>query len=344
MDQTFHLLPDQASTHARSVDGLTLFVLAVVLFFTLLIAVVVVYFAIRYRRKVVGPRALMQDAGHGSVALMIEIVWTVIPLIIVVFMFLAGAKVFVRASTAPEASMEIHIIGKQWMWKMQHPTGAREINELHVPVGQPVKLILTSQDVIHDFAIPAFRVKQDVVPGRYTTEWFEATQTGSFHIFCDQYCGAQHAEMIGVIVVMEPAQYQAWLAGSSSDEPPKVTGEKLFSQYGCVTCHSSRGPTMAGLYGREVDLMNGGKTIADEEYLRNAILEPSKELVKGYPPIMPSFKGQLTEEQVMQLIAYIKSMSGANNADPYKLQAGGPATQPSKAIPGPLPFLPSPAR
>jgi len=342
MDQTFHLLPESASTGAQSVDGLTLFVLAVVLFFTVLIAVLVVYFSIRYRRKVVGPRAIEPTSGHGKISLAIEITWTVIPLIIVVIMFLAGARVYVRASQAPEASMVIHVIGKQWMWILQHPTGARENNELHIPIGQPVKLIMTSQDVIHDFAIPAFRVKQDVVPGRYTTEWFEATRAGEYHIFCDQYCGAQHAEMIGKVVVMEPMQYQAWLAGTASDEPPKVTGEKLFAQYGCVTCHSSRGPTMAGLYGRTVQLDSGKTVVADEEYLRSSILEPSRDIVRGYPPIMPSFKGQLSEEQVMQLIAYIKSLSGANNADVYQLERGGAATQPSKAIPGPLPFLPTP--
>jgi cytochrome c oxidase subunit 2 len=344
MDQTFHFLPQSASTQSPAVDALTVALLAVTLFFTLLIAGLVIYFALRYRRKAVGPRALMQDPGHSKAALTVEVVWTVIPLIMVVFMFLFGAHVFVRMVQAPASATEIHVVGKQWMWTIQHPTGAAEKNYLHVPMGQPVKLILTSEDVIHDFAIPAFRIKQDVIPGRYTSEWFQATKAGKYHIFCDQYCGAGHDTMIGTVEVMEPAQYTAWLAGHSTDESPQVMGEKLFAQYGCVTCHASRGPTMAGLYGRMVDVGNGKKVLADEEYLRGAILEPTRQLVNGYQPIMPSFKAQLTEEQVIDLIAYIKSLSGANNAEPYKLEQSGAATQPNKAVPGPLPFLPNPAQ
>ena len=236
--------------------------------------------------------------------------------------------------------MSFNVIGKQWMWQVQHPTGVREINALHVPTGKPVRLLMISEDVIHDFGMPAFRMKQDVLPGRYTSEWFEPTTPGEYHLFCDQYCGSEHSKMVGTITVMEPAQYRQWLEGRPADVSPRAAGEKLFAQYGCVTCHAARAPTMAGLYGRQVDLEGGGSLVADENYLRESILYPSAKITKGYPPIMPSFRGQLTEEQVMDLVIYIKSVAGANS-EPYQLPDAGPATQPSRAIPGPGPFIPA---
>jgi cytochrome c oxidase subunit 2 len=228
--------------------------------------------------------------------------------------------------------MEINVVGKQWMWKIQHGDGQREINELHVPIGKPVKLIMTSQDVIHDFFIPAFRVKMDVIPGRYTTEWFEATKAGEYHLFCSQFCGTLHAAMIGKIVAMEPDKYQAWLAGSVIDETPTAAGAKLFAQFSCISCHSQRAPTMAGLFGSDVKVYEDGvlKTVkADEGYIRESIVDPDKKIVQGYQPLMPSFEGQLTEEQIYELIAYIKSLGPTGGpADDYKMINRYPAPAP----------------
>ena len=334
MDTSLHFLPEQASRHAADVDRLTLGLLIVSVFFTVLIAVLVVYFAIRYRRRAVGPNPPpLQPHAEGPVGTALEITWTVIPMILMAGMFIAGARLFVRLQQAPAGAMEINVIGKQWMWQVQHPTGAREINALHVPTGKPVRLIMISQDVIHDFGLPAFRLKQDVLPGRYTSEWFQADRPGEYHLFCDQYCGADHAKMIGTVYVMEPAKYREWLDGSGADLPPRDAGKQLFAQYGCVTCHAARAPTMAGLYGRMVQLEGGGTVLADENYLRESILYPSARMVRGYPPIMPSYRGQLTEEQVMQLVAYIKSLAGATS-DPFELPGGGPTTQPDRTIPG----------
>jgi cytochrome c oxidase subunit 2 len=340
MDKSFQLFPDQAALHSSAVDWLSLFLTAVTVFFTVLIAVLVVYFAIRYRRRPDVPYVPKPDASHGHLGFMLELTWTIIPLILVTIMFLAGAKVFVRSQQPPRNATEIYVEGKRWMWKTQHSTGAREINALHLPAGVPVRLIMISQDVIHDFGIPAFRMKMDVVPGRYTSEWFVPEKIGEYHLFCDQYCGTNHSKMIGTITVMEPAKYRQWLDGRSADDPPRVAGEKLFGQYGCITCHSTRAPTMAGLYGRTVPLEGGGSVVADDNYLRESIYYPSAKIVRGYPPIMPSFRGQLTEEQVMDLVEYIKSLAGATT-DPYQLPAvGGPSTQPNRAVPGPGPFVP----
>lgn len=342
MDTSFRLLPQQASDHAASVDHLTLAMLLVSVFFTVLIATLIIYFAIRYRRRPASPSALKEapksGAKHG--ALVLEVTWTVIPLIMVAVMFLAGARVFVRSQQPPVDAMTFNVVGKQWMWLLQHPTGVRETNALHVPAGKLIRLLMISEDVIHDFGLPAFRMKQDVLPGRYTSEWFEPTVPGEYHLFCDQYCGSEHSKMVGTIFVMEPAQYRQWVEGRPADVPPRVAGEKLFAQYGCVTCHAARGPTMAGLYGRTVDLEGGGTVIADENYLRESILYPSAKITRGYPPIMPSFRGQLTEEQVMDLVIYIKSLAGATT-EPYQLQNLGPATQPHRAIPGPGPSQPT---
>ena len=341
MNSSFRVIPEQASQHAATVDRLTLYMLLLSVFFTLLIAMLVVYFVLKYRRRAPlqhgSPQETKKEESHG---LALEITWTVIPLILVTIMFFAGARVFIRSQQPPADAMDIYVMGKQWMWQVQHPTGAREINALHVPTGKPIRLVMISEDVIHDFGLPAFRMKQDVLPGRYTSEWFEATEPGEYHLFCDQYCGSNHAKMKGTIYVMEPAKYRQWLEGRPADVPMRVAGEKLFAQYGCVTCHATRGPTMAGLYGRTVQLEGGESVLADENYLRESILYPSAKIARGYPPIMPSYHGQLTEEQVMQLIAYIKSLAGAT-ADPYSLPPTGPATQPNRAIPGPGPFQPT---
>jgi len=219
-------------------------------------------------------------------------------------------------------ALEINVTGKQWMWKVQHPGGQREIDELHVPAWRPVKLVMTSQDVIHDFSIPAFRVKQDVLPGSYVTQWFTATKPGEYHLFCAEYCGTMHSGMVGRVVVMPPAEYDAWLAGVTPDEPPAASGARLFASLGCAQCHGQNAPTLAGLYGRPVTLADGKTVIADEEYLRESIENPPARIVAGFEPRMPSFRGQLTDEQLGQLVAYIKSLG-----------AVAPATRPINAYP-----------
>jgi cytochrome c oxidase subunit 2 len=231
-----------------------------------------------------------------------------------------GAVVFFHAQRPPKGAIEIYAVGKQWMWKFQHMDGQREINELHVPIGQPVKLTMISQDVIHSFFVPAFRVKQDVLPGRYTTVWFQATKTGKYHLFCAEYCGTQHSGMIGSVVVMEPAQYQAWLAGGGGEGSLAQSGEKLFQDLACNTCHRSdsgaRGPDLAGVFGSQVTLQGGQKLAADEAYIRESILNPQAKLVMGFQPIMPTFQGQVSEEGLMQLVAYIKTLQKGQSMAP----------------------------
>ncbi len=208
--------------------------------------------------------------------------------------------------------MEIYVVGRQWMWKIQHPEGRMEINELHVPLGRPVKLIMTSMDVIHDFYVPAFRNKQDVLPGAYTYEWFEPSKVGDYHFFCSQYWRERdHSKMTGWVHVMEPAKYAEWLNGNAGDLPRAVAGERLFSKFACATCHASRAPSLAGLYGSKVKLVDGAVVLADDNYLRESILSPGAKVVGNYPPIMPTFKGQLSEEQLIDLIEYIKSLRNA---------------------------------
>ena len=298
------LRPDQASTIARGVDHLYYFLTAVDLFFTALIFLTIFYFAIKYRRR-------SEDERPPQIAefLPIEVAWTAVPLFLTVVMFLWGSSLYIQDSRPPTAASEIFVIGKQWMWHLQHPEGVREINELHVPAGRPIKLTMTSEDVIHDFFIPAFRVKKDVVPGRYSSIWFEATQTGAYHFFCAQYCGEYHSHMTGWVYVMTPVDYQHWLSGSIKGESVAAAGAELYEQFGCVACHGTgKGPSFAGLYGKPVLLSNGAMALADEDYLRESILYPSAKIVNGYPAIMPTFKGQISEEQLLQLIAYIKSL------------------------------------
>jgi cytochrome c oxidase subunit 2 len=236
--------------------------------------------------------------------------------------FLWGALIYFRERTPPRGATEVYVVAKQWMWKLQHEEGQREINELHVPVGRDVKMILTSQDVIHSFYVPAFRIKQDVLPGRYTTAWFRATKAGTYHLFCAEYCGSQHSGMIGQVVVLEPAQYQLWLSGGGASGSMASNGQNLFQQLGCSTCHRSdtqgRGPNLVGLFGKPVQLEDGRIVTADENYIRESILSPSAKVVSGFKPIMPVFQGLVNEEQLNALLAYIKSLnpspSGAASA------------------------------
>jgi cytochrome c oxidase subunit 2 len=313
LQQQAPLFPTRASSLAGQVDALYLTAIAISVFFSVLIVAVIIYFIVRYRRRHAGE---IGAPVHGSTRL--EIIWTVIPLGITLFMFAWGAKVFFDISRPPADAAEFFVVGKQWMWKIQHPEGRREINELHVPLGQPVKLTITSEDVIHSFFVPAFRVKADVLPGRYTTVWFEATRLGTFHLFCAEYCGTDHSRMIGSVIVMEPDDYEAWLASEPGGTSVVASGEELFTQHACNTCHRDdtdvRGPFLTGVFGKPVKLADGRTVVADENYLRESILSPTAKVVAGYQPVMPIFKGLISEEEVISLISYLKSLDGGDSA------------------------------
>jgi cytochrome c oxidase subunit II len=302
MDPNLRLFPEQASTAAPQVDALYSFIWWVTGFFTILIFVLIVTFALRYRRR---NKLTPREVGTSYV---LELGYTIIPFIIVMVIFFWGARVYFFIYRPPADALNIHVIGRQWMWKVQHENGKREINSLHVPLNQPVVLTLASQDVIHSFFIPAFRVKVDAVPGRYTKLWFTATKPGTYKLFCTEYCGTLHSGMIGTVTVMEPEEYQAWLTGTGSDQAPADAGREFFTSLGCITCHGSVAPSMAGLFGAKREFNDGSTTTADENYLRESILDSTAHVVRGYAPIMPSFRGQVSEEQLMQLIAYIKSL------------------------------------
>jgi cytochrome c oxidase subunit II len=318
MFDNFPLWPQRASTMAGNVDALFIFLLIVSGLITLLIFISVIYFAARYRHR----KGVPAEQVEGSIAL--ELTWTIIPFGVFMVIFLWGAVVYFKSRTPPRDSTEVYVVAKQWMWKLEHAEGQREINELHVPVGRDVRLIMTSQDVIHSFFIPAFRIKQDVLPGRYTIAWFRATKPGTYHLFCSQYCGTQHSGMIGNIVVMDPAQYEAWMSGGSSG-PLSATGEKIFAELGCSTCHRTdtqgRGPNLQGVFGHPVMLEDGRTVTADENYIRECILDPGARRVKGFQPIMPTFQGLVSEEQVNALVAYVKSLSNARPAGPKTAEA-----------------------
>ena len=303
----FPLFPEQASTLASKVDALYFFALSISAFFSVLIAVCIFVFFVKFRRKKAGE---VGSSSHGPMIL--EVIWSAIPLVITMVMFAWGAVVFFQATTIPDDAVEYFATGKQWMWKFQHPEGHREINHLHVPVGERIKLTMTSEDVIHSFFVPAFRVKQDVLPGRYTRVWFEATKVGTYHLFCAEYCGAEHSRMIGSVTVMEQDEYQAWLAEAGPTASPAKLGEALFEQYTCNTCHGAestvRGPSLEGIYGQPFQLADGRRVLRDDNYLREAILRPSAKVVSGFEQLMPTYQGQIGEVGVLQLISYIKSL------------------------------------
>jgi cytochrome c oxidase subunit 2 len=313
MFTNFPFFPQAASEQAGQIDALYFFLVAVTAFFTVLIALLVAVFAVKFRRRHDDEIGV---AIHGSLAL--ELLWTVIPLGITMVMFVWGAQVFFHLTRPPRGAMEIYIVGKQWMWKAQHMDGAREINELHVPVGRPVKLIMGSEDVIHSFFIPDFRVKADVVPGRLNTMWFTATKPGRYHLFCTQYCGTKHSAMIGWVTAMEPAEYQTWLDGGSAGGSMAENGARLFQDLVCSTCHlengQGRGPSLKGAYGKKVTLQDGQTVTIDDAYLRESILNPQAKIVAGFQPLMPTFQGLVTEEQLLQLIAYVKSIADQQGA------------------------------
>jgi cytochrome c oxidase subunit 2 len=310
---SFPLFPEAASSIANEVDLIYFFILAVCSFFAVLVSGLVVYFAVKFRRR--HPDEVGADI-HGSIAL--ELLWTVIPFVLSLVMFVWGADLYFRIARPPADSMEVFVVGKQWMWKVQHPDGVREINELHVPINRNVKITLGSEDVLHDYYIPAFRVKMDAVPGKLTTMWFRATKAGTYQIFCAEYCGTQHSGMIGQVTAMEEHDYEAWLAGGRSTGTAVENGERLFTDLACITCHkndtSGRGPTLAGVFGSTVELMDGRRVVVDENYLRESIVNPQAKVVRGFQPIMPTFQGTVSEENLMQLIAYIKTLKPASPA------------------------------
>lgn len=300
--------PDQASNFAPSVDSLMTFLILVSVGFSVLITAAIVVFFFKFHRK---SKNEIGVPMHGDLRL--ETAWIVIPALLALAMFSWGAVVYVDYRHAPQDTLDIYVIGKQWMWKIQQPNGRREINELHVPTGRNIKLVLASEDVIHDFFVPAFRVKMDVVPGHYNTMWFRPTKPGRYHFFCSQYCGTNHAVMGGWVTVMDPSDYAAWLSGSTGEDVnPVVAGEKLFVEKACATCHlgngTGRAPSLNGVYDGTVRLADGSTVTADDAYIRESILNPPAKIVAGYQPLMPAFQGQLTEEQILSLTAYIKSL------------------------------------
>lgn len=312
----FPLLPDRASTMASKVDLLFWAMVALSAAFAIPISVLIVFFAVKYRAG-----AKVDRTSPPETNLKIELTWIIIPLCLALGAFTWSASLYLEQGVVPPRAIPIYVVGRQWMWKVQHPTGQREINEMHVPVGQPIRLILASEDVIHSFYVPAFRIKQDVIPDRYTETWFEATKTGEFHLYCAEYCGAQHAVMGGRIIVMEPVAYQEWLSGGAgreatgqTDQPQSLAaaGEAAFQQLGCNGCHRAdgggAGPSLVGIFGQPQPLEGGQTVVADEQYIRRSILQPQAEIVAGRQPIMPSYQGQISEDQLLQIIEYIRSL------------------------------------
>jgi len=327
------LFPEQASSFAAEVDALYLFIVAVSAFFTLAVSVAVVVFAFRYRRK-----HAEEVGAHIEGSLPLELAWSIIPTIIAMVMFVWGAKLFYELRRPPDEALQIYAVGKQWMWKFQHTGGQREINELHVPTGRPVKVFVTSEDVLHDLYFPAFRTKIDAIPGRYTQLWFTATKPGRYHIFCAEYCGTKHSGMVGTVVVMEPAQYQSWLAGGGTEGTMAERGARLFNDLACNTCHldsgQGRGPSLKDIMGTQVELVGGGTALVDEVYLRESILNSQAKVVRGFTPLMPTFQGLISEEGLAALIEHVKSLSPqAGPSAPAPVPAAVPAPSTPAAPP-----------
>lgn len=309
------LLPESASNFATKMNWLMLYLLGVTGFFVVLILVLIVFFALYYRRRHPAEVPAVVPSPKS-----LEIGWMVAPLPLLLGMFFWGAFLFVDMRRPPADAEAINVQAKRWMWTTQHANGSRQKNELTVPLGRPVRLVMGSEDVIHSFFIPAFRTKQDVMPGRLTEQWFMATQLGEFELYCSEYCGADHSQMRGKVRVLTPTEYAAWLAGTAADEAPAVVGARLFQSEGCTTCHGQRAPTLFGVFGTPQRLTDGTDVIADESYLRESILLPAAKVVAGYSAgNMPSYRERLTEEQVQALIAYIKSI--------------GPGASPTNTLP-----------
>ena len=300
------LFPAEASTIAPYADALYFFLVAISLVGLIFVTILIGYFSIRYRRD----KNPVATQVEGSTIL--EATWTIIPLALFLVVFVWGGLLYFRIYDPPPNAMNIYVVGKQWMWKAEHPGGQHEINALHVPINQPIQLTMISQDVFHSFSIPDFRVKREVIPGRYSTVWFQATDPGTYHIFCTQYCGTLHSGMIGEVTAMTPADYKKWLDQSTSGMSLAQNGERLFASMGCNACHSgnaaARGPNLAGVYGSKLTLTDGSQVLVNDAYLRDAILNPSQHVTAGYTPIMPTYQGQISEDGLIDLVEYIKQL------------------------------------
>jgi cytochrome c oxidase subunit 2 len=329
MPSLFQIIPEQASTMAPKVDQLYWFIIGVTAFFGILVSVVVVYFAVKYRTD--DPLAVGAPIT-GSIPL--ELAWSIIPFLISIVIFVWASQVFFDLYRPPDQTLEIYATGKRWMWKFQHLDGKAEINELHVPAGRPVKVTFTSEDVLHSLYFPAFRTKADAIPGRYSSVWFDATKVGPSHIFCAEYCGTRHSGMIGTVHVMEPADYQAWLSGGGGGGTLAQRGERLFSELACNTCHlgdgSGRGPSLLNKFGTQEQLANGGLVNIDESYVRESILTPQMKVVAGFQPVMPTFQGLVNEESVMALIEYVKSLQSSHGGTAAAANTAAPAAAPAQ--------------
>ncbi len=310
----FHLFPPQASTAASQVDWLYFGLTVMLVFFCAVVFLPIVYFLVRYRRGSTADRSHPRSGNN-----LLESGWTLFPLLVSLGFFTWGAIVYYHIERPPRDSLQVQVVAKQWMWKLQHAEGKKEINELHVPLGRPVTLTMTSQDVIHSFFVPAFRVKQDVVPGKYTTEWFTPTRAGEYHLFCAEFCGTNHSHMVGRVEVMEPADYEEWLTTGTVEPSIAWEGHRLFREKGCSGCHEGssvvHAPPLQGIYGKQVLLASGEIVTADDQYLRDSILLPGKQISAGYDNLMPSFTGHISEAEIMQIISYLKSIGDQPRAE-----------------------------
>ncbi|MFP6905638.1 MAG: cytochrome c oxidase subunit II [Verrucomicrobiota bacterium] len=330
MKSNFRIFPEAQSHYAEQVDWLYAYLNIVSLVFSVLILALIVVFSVKFKRKSQDERVPWKHEGF-----LLEIVGSIIPFVLMMVMFVWGTKLYFHHRVPPEDSMEILVTGKQWMWKVQHPNGRKEINELHVPVGVPIKLTMTSEDVIHSFFIPNLRIKQDVLFGRYTRLWFEANKVGNSHLFCAEYCGTEHSRMVGTVYIMPSSEYDDWVSGESAlaNVSPVEAGEKLFASQGCIGCHFNgsqpdggkglQGPSMVGVFGHEIGMQSGDLILADEDYLRRSIVNPNADIVKGFKPnLMPFLAAQLTEQQIFHLIEYIKSLKASEDTAEESGNAG----------------------
>ncbi|HEX4039974.1 MAG TPA: cytochrome c oxidase subunit II [Acidobacteriaceae bacterium] len=328
----FAIFPPEASTIAPYADALYFFLVLISVVGLGAVAFLVVYFSMRYRKD----RNPVPTPIEGSTLL--EATWTIIPLILFMICFVWGALLYFRIYSPPTNAMNVYVVGKQWMWKIEHPGGQHEINALHIPINRPIQLTLISQDVFHSFSVPAFRVKREVIPGRYNTVWFEATTPGVYHLFCTQYCGTLHSQMIGWVYAMTPEDYQAWASGSTSGNSLAQNGERLFASLGCNSCHNStpnaHGPNLAKVYGSRLQLNNGQFATVDEAFLRDTILNPTLHQVAGYAPIMPTYQGQVSEEGLIDLVEYIRQLDSQYRIDQTIDNSAAQPIQTGAAPPG----------
>ncbi len=314
---TVPIAPEQASNFAYWHDLIFYTLSALTAVFTILVGVLVISFVIKYKK---GSNADRSNPPHESKIM--EFTWIVIPTGLGLVMFFAGAKLFLDMRTPPANAMEVYVIGKQWMWHSQHSNGVRENNTLHVPLGKPVKLTMISQDVIHAFYIPEFRTQYHVVPGRYTQQWFVPTRVGRYQLFCNVYCGTQHSEMGGYVYVMPPDDFEKWLENGGDTVKPmslEQSGQKVYNRLGCNNCHGAksnmRAPSLAGIYQSKRRMTDNSVAVADEAYLRESILRPYNRVNYGYEKQMPEYAGTVTEEEVLQLISYMKTLGGAGDVE-----------------------------